>query len=525
MASVSGRKWIDCWATAFAQQKTVWRYCLACGLLIGFSISINYLKVMAQEPNRWLPQQTIPNYHPETAESPTLIADQNRTVHAFSHQQVGDGEKEIAIVYNRWTLENGWSQSVDIMLSPIKHHARLLGVTLDNAGLFHLLFFGGDEAESNVYYTSAIAATADSARSWSQPIAIGQDAMTPENGGIIGDGQGNLVVLYSGNAEGNGWYTAVSTDSGSTWTEPFPFFATQDDELTPYYLRLTPGQTGVVHAIWSVNDVLNHGVAIYYASFSYADLQWREPLRLAETQGGLGVLAPALIEHQGTLFGMYYEGTTGKEFLLRSEDGGQRWTEPTAPFPHVGLNGPGFFVVDAHQTLHFFWGQRITGTPDIHGLWHTTWQNGQWSPWDAIVSGPRVSDLVGNEAFDPITPFAVARQGNVLLVVWRSDYGLKANGIWYSYKTIDAPELPTVVPAALPVLLPTQSTPVAVSAVSHQATVTALPVPLAKPLPPRSSLVAPTSGYGPAGNLLMSLAPPIVLVGLTLLIRRFLRHR
>lgn len=501
-------------------QRTDWRNCLSLAVFALLLVSGQHLPVLAQERTQWMPQQTIPAYHPQTAEPPYLIADQNRMVHAFSHQQVGDEEKEIAIVYNHWTLEDGWSHPVDILLSPIKHQARLLGVTLDGDGLFHLLFFGGDEAESNVYYTSANMADADRAQAWSPPLVIGQDAVTPENGGIAGDGKGNLVVLYSGKAEGKGWYLTTSTDSGRTWTAPFPWFITQDDELQPYYLRLAPGEPGLLHAVWSVNDVLNHGKAIYYATFSYADGQWQEPMVLATTQGGLGVLAPALIDYQGMLFVMYYEGTTGKEFFLRSEDGGMHWAEPIAPFPHVGLNGPGFFVVDAAQTLHFFWGQRITGNPDLHGMWHTTWQNGQWFPAEAVVSGPRVADMEGNTAFDPIAPVAVARQGNVLLVVWRSDYGLKANGIWYSYKLVDAPELSTAVPSPQTTLLPSSS-----AVMGQSATATPLPTP---PIKPRSSyvgLVAPARGHGPTATLLMSLAPAILLVCLTIGIRQWRRYR
>jgi hypothetical protein len=202
------------------------------------------------------------------------------------------------------------------------------------------------------------------------------------------------------------------------------------------------GQSGWLHAVWSVNDISNHGQAIYYAKFNFGGRDWSEPLQLAETLGGIGTQAPRVIEHNDSLIVMYYEATGGKQNLIRSMDVGQTWTDPIAPFPHVGLNGPGDFVVDANDDLHYFWAQRITGSPDIHGIWHSVWQGNRWSEPEAVVSGPTVADQTGDKAFDPYDVQAVVSQGNILLVTWRSDPGLKGNGVWYSFFETNAPELP-----------------------------------------------------------------------------------
>ena len=71
-------------------------------------LTLNFLSVSAQEPTEWLPQQNVPGYEGETL-TPYLIADQNGVVHAFASQQAGDGDMEIAIFYNQWTLEDGWT--------------------------------------------------------------------------------------------------------------------------------------------------------------------------------------------------------------------------------------------------------------------------------------------------------------------------------------------------------------------------------------------------------------------------------
>lgn len=499
------------------------RYVAPFLLILCLAYGAGSATVVAQPAGPWSPQQTIPNYDPETAEPPKLITDQNKTVHAFSHQQVGDIDSEIAIVYNQWTLEQGWSEPVDIVLSPIKEQARLLGVTLDDAGLFHLLFFGGDETESYIYYTRAAAVNADATQSWSTPVAIGEDALTPENGGIATDGKGKLVAVYNGKLDGRAWYMALSTDGGNSWTEAYPFFPLYDEDLTPTYLRMFLGQSGLLHTVWTVNDKQNHGTAVYYGTFDFEEMNWGDAVQVAATKGGLGTLAPSLIEYRDALFVLYYEGTTGKQYLRRSTDGGLSWTEPVTPFPHVGLNGPGFFVVDSNDDLHLLWSQRISGSPDIHGLWHTVWQNGQWSPYEAVVSGPRISDEVEDRAFDPVTPIVAIPQGNVLLVVWRSDYGLKANGIWYSYKVLDTPQLPIIALPTQPALVQVAATELMAATASPAETPTAA-------LAPRATVMVverPTTNIArnPAVVLWFGLLPAVLLVSMTILFRQLFRVR
>jgi hypothetical protein len=99
-------------------------------------------------------------------------------------------------------------------------------------------------------------------------------------------------------------------------------------------------------------------------------------------------------------------------------------------------------TTDSNNVLHLFFGERRPGKPDIHGMWHTTFVNGQLAPVDAVVSGPRVEDTSGNQGFDPYGARAVVSQGNVLLVTWQTDPGnIKPNGVWYSYSIVDASEL------------------------------------------------------------------------------------
>jgi hypothetical protein len=422
-------------------------------LVLGFAVAPLH---GAQQSLPWAPVQVIPGYHPET-EPPVLIADQNRRVHAFSSQWIGEennSQSVRAIVYNQWSLDNGWTEPNIIILSPVKE-ARLLDIHLDQVGIMHVLFFGGDGTTADIYYSRAPAVNAGRAAAWSEPIMIGQGAEDPEDGAIVGDDQGNLLILYSGNREGHGWYPIDSSDGGDTWSEPELFFPTSSNTLWPFYLRYHIDGAGLLHAVWSVNDVENHGQAIYYAQYDFDDNAWTAPTPVAETQDpdGLGTQAPTITKHNGNLFMMYYESTSGKQLFIQSKDDGQNWSNPAAPFPHVGLNGPASFVEDTNGVLHLFWGQRITGGgtdgSDLHGMWHSVWQGDHWSSYDALVSGQKIKDQVGYTSFDPNTARPVISQGNVILVAWRTDRGSKGNGVWYSYRILDAPELP-VSPLPLP---------------------------------------------------------------------------
>jgi hypothetical protein len=369
---------------------------ISCLIILMAVISQNYVAVAAQPPPQWSPHQRIPDFQADTW-PPLMVADQNRTVHAFSSQWLDDGEGESmrAIMYSQWTLEQGWTSPIDILLSPLKKDARLTGVFLDQAGIIHLTFWGGDNTEAYIYYSKAPAISAGRATAWANPMLVDQ-AGDPELAGLTGDDQGNLAIVYSGKREGNGLYTLYSADGGETWTDPAPVFLTYS-ELFPAVLRMSPAQSGWMHVVWDVRTPAGQGRQINYARLNLADKRWTESATLAEVQEGYGILNPTVIEHRGEVF-VAYSGI----IFQRSGDGGQTWSGPVKPFPHVGVNGNTSFVVDSQDNLHFLWAQRITGSPDIHGAWHSMWQNGRWTAPQALVSGPGVSDQEGDRAFDPL---------------------------------------------------------------------------------------------------------------------------
>ena len=132
---------------------------------------------LAQGTNQWSSYQRVPGYSNDTL-PPYLIADQNNTVHAFVSQWVGQENPSLAVVYRDWSLNNGWSPPVDILLSPDRQ-ARLTGVLLDQTGEMHLIFYGGDQAGGDIYYSHAPAVNAGQVNAWSLPVSVGRNAVDP----------------------------------------------------------------------------------------------------------------------------------------------------------------------------------------------------------------------------------------------------------------------------------------------------------------------------------------------------------
>jgi hypothetical protein len=502
-----------------ASQRRRWKSEIILVLAVSFialsiALTANPLPLSAQSPLRWSIPQRIRGISDDT-NPPILVADQNRTVHAFYSQWTTGN---LAIFYNQWTPTTGWTSPVDVILSPYKQQATVLGAVLDSEGMFHVIFFGGIAQGAQIYYSSAPAVNAGQARAWSTPKMIGDGAMAPASGALVGDGKGNLFVLYSGNRDGDGIYEVHSTDGGATWSDPISIYLTGSSGQSACCLQMYLGQQGWLHAIWLVVDAKGQGRGIYYDRSNVRENRWTLPTALAQSPSGLGVRDPTIIEHQGVVFAAFYDADLGGHYVMRvSSDEGQTWKDPATSFPmYVGANGPGSFVVDANHNLHLFWGERIpgaSGAPDIHGMWHSEWQgDNPWTEPQAIVSGP------SSPEFDPFGAEAAISQGNVLLVTWRQDPGpnTDANGIWYSYATLDSPEL-ALIPLPTPALTPTATPPETAASESAPPTGTAVP---------KSAIVFQAGGSGtgflvsnPNIGILLAILPALLILSAVVLVR------
>jgi hypothetical protein len=460
--------------------------------------------VWAAAPNiTWSAARQIPGY-PSKTDPPYLVADRNRTVHAFHVQTVNDRP---AIVYSTWTVARGWTLPVDVLLQPRPANALYLrGAFLDAKGTMHVIFVSGDPTfGGDVYYSRAAAIDADRTTAWSAPRVVGEKANLIA-AALTGDDSGNLFIFYSGTAAGNGMYETYSRDGGDTWSDPTPVFLTNDDITYPGEISLLMG-TGELHIAWTVWRPPYGGEQLYYARLDTVQNRMSTPVLLSRPSTGNLSLpgAPTMVIYNDTLLLVYQEitdlaGGSMVKLMRQSTDHGKSWTKPVWAFPPlVGGNGAATLLIDSNNELYAVLANRAGDC--CHGMWSSLWQNDHWSEPQAIIEpGPKTP------LFDPQIPQAVISQGNVILATWINEE--RYNGVWYSYAKLDAPEQP-VIPLPTPVSSPqpTPSTP----------TSTPMPV-LTEPSPTRSpaaniSTDAPVvTEPSPSISILIGVLPVLVLI-------------
>lgn len=407
--------------------------------------------MLAQE--QWQPDEPIPDYTDHRA--PELVADSSGVVHAFYDQTVGEGIERY-LFYRTWTAGEGWGEPVDILLAPICCTFKVLGVHLDEAGFFHLALFSGNPPDAGaVYYTTAPAVLASSARAWSRPQLIASDAGPLVSGAMAVDSDGEIVVLFAGSFDGVGLYEVRSTGGGAGWSAQRLLALPPSQDTTLAHPRLVLDGQGTLHAAWDVVNSRGLGDEVQYARRGAGQTNWSAPVTLAlrETEHamGFGAAWPALVEHQGQLF-LFYEDGTGAVgippamWVRRSSDGGATWSAAEQPFPQVGGYEQALLLEDGAGVLHAFFGGRL-GDPIIGGLWHSQWRDGRWTETQAVASSlGRPAEA--QQRFGPSGPRGAISLGNTALLTWWNDAPERTTAS-YTTAVLDAPSQ-AVIPLATP---------------------------------------------------------------------------
>lgn len=453
------------------------RFLCLVGSLTLLLFAVADMSAWAATPNlKWSPAKQIPGY-PSQTEPPFLVADRNKTVHAFHVQPVNN---QPAIVYSTWSLVRGWTMPVDILLPPGSVNAFVLkGVFLDAKGTFHVIFLAGDATfGGDVYYARASAVDAGRTTAWSTPQLVAEKSNMIA-AALAGDDKGNLFILYSGAKSGNGLYEAYSRDGGDTWSDPLPMFLTNDRVTYPGDITLLM-DTGVLHIAWTVWRPPYGGEQLYYAQLDTERNRMTLPVLLSRPSTGQLYLpnAPTMIMYNNILFLIYSEITdltsgSMAKLMRQSTDRGKNWTQPVWAFPPlIGGNGAAPLLIDSNNGLHAVLANRAGDC--CHGIWYSAWEGDRWSEPQAIINpGPKTP------LFDPQIPQAVISQGNVILATWINEE--KYNGVWYSYASLNTPELPIVpLPTQVAVAPVPTTTDAPVTAVAMPTTT----VPQAPRLPP-----------------------------------------
>lgn len=485
------------------------------------------VSALAQQPKEggWTPFQRVPDYA-DITQPPVMLADQNRTVHAFTSQWMNPNSNgRLAILYRQWSVAGGWTTPVDVLLSPFAQ-ARMQGAFLDPHGMAHVIFFGGDDSWANIYHSSAPLVNAGRATAWSAPKAITGLAITPDSAALAGDEEGHLVVIYNGKMERVGLFSVFSADYGRTWSEPIPVLLDYTGSQMPAGVRLSMGASGYVYAVWNMADERGHNVSGKFARFDLKTQQWTEATDFAESIGveeGMGIMNADVLEYKEQVLVRYNngippEGIPPAEWIQSSNDLGRTWSAPQQAFPgHVGRNGVASFAVDSNRNLHLLFAQRRPFTVNgaytaIGGAWYSQLlPDNRWSEPLLIADNDQYPDI----AFDAYDVRAVMVQGNVLLATWRSDPGGAQNGVWYTYATLNAPELPA---QPLPEPAPTPTRPHLTTAASAT---TIVPTATSRPFIPAEGTAENVKSNDTAIPIITGVATALIIIGLIVIIKLY----
>ena len=369
----------------------------------------------------WKYPVPIPQYHKDSR-APFLVADRAGTIHGLTID-TGDGK---VLAYRSWTEDVGWTIPIDVALPPAGGSAVILGASIDNKDILHVVVFYGSLDNSGIYYTSVPIAFASSANRWNPMKLIVPGAGPTAQGFFTTFGDGRLNVIFQGMEAGLGIYEVFSSDGGETWSNAEVVYLAPGDLFQPSAIDMHAGVNGDLHAVWSLwNAEQGVGEQIIYSQKSAETGLWSRPVVIAErdeTDYESDWAAVTTIDDRILI--LYQDDRPATKYMRFSPNDGRYWSEPQRVWPHVGEYENAVFLKDNEGGLHAILGNRFGDC--CHGMWYSKYEDGQWSNLQSLIQGPKTID------FDPSAPSAVITQGNLLMASWWMDSSDR-NGAWYSY--------------------------------------------------------------------------------------------
>lgn len=429
------------------------------------------------------------------ASEPELVVDAAGVVHVFwaygspEDEAAGDGQ---SLYYTR-RQQGVWSEPVDVLVSPGGRGARMPAVALDHHSYLHVAWSGGD----TIYTSRAYAPAAIAPQSWSEPIAFTLYVAAFEPAIVTA---GNHIYLLWTEAS-NGLVFARSTDGGQRWSAPQTIFAAPGAQELARWGRLAVDDAGRLHVAVSLarsNDTAaarRDPIYIYYLRSEDGGDAWTDPwLITPEPDFGEATVVTWGVNDVHLLWNGR-AGTHGR-YHRWSVDGGQSWSEVETimpPGPPLGLGGLTGFpaaLLDARGDLH------LASTADPQN-YYMRWRNGVWT--DPVVISAGVDGLgVTGEAVNMEMPALALGLGNELHAVFHDGQ----ERIWYTSRLL--PDLPAASAQSLPTLTPAVAVePPAPLPPSRLPAATPMPAfPHAAPPPPASPYLALLLGLFSAAALL-----------------------
>ncbi len=472
---------------------------------------------------------------------PLLVADPSGVAHLFWVERLtgppnAQPDSPDTLMYSRW--EDGrWSQPLDIFFSPTNVFNKRINApraVIDAAGDIHLIWIGPDY---RLYYSSAPAASADSAHSWRPQKLVARDHSGSQYGADVAYGPPNtLHILYAAGTGGglpsdNRTNRAVSyirsEDGGLSWSDPVDIFTFLDPTHGASNIRLYADPLGPLYATWTEWDNSGNGQAIYFALSPDGGHTWQPAQVLDRRVGDEYERDWTVVEKldDGGLIALWEGGYRAYPQAQYSYNGGETWSRPIDTFYWlIADNGFAEFERDGSNRLHVFLPRRIREgyadrcssflncTGEGNALWHSVWESQTNWREPRPVGDFMIPDIGGNYTSTAIVG------GNRLLAAWFDYTSLELQVMECQIEDTAAVPARPWPATATPVSTPTPEQ------IAARVLPTATPPP---PVPTLSPELAQT-GERPTSSssmIVLGLGPAILIVGGVLVLDRLRRRR
>ncbi len=454
-------------------------------LLAVISCIITPQSIGAQSERPWTQPVMIAQTKGQLSAS-TLIADDFGRLHLF-YPEKPDESQTGSINYVQWDGTN-WSQPIDVIVDPESTMPDSIRAVIDAKQIVHLVWHGGN---NTLRYASAPLTGVGSAKIWSAPQTIASAIGAHDV--LIGP-DSRLYVAYATWPEMGTISIISSEDGGASWSTPVTAAVTPPDTV-PHEIRLAKDGSGRLHLAWTTYQLPDGWPAIgaFYARSLDNGETWTSARQMASPyhgQIGVGTLDDSEV-HLVWRSNIGGDGT----FHQRSTNGGTTWLKANRYDDKGGFSGLPSFAVDSSGRMHYVIG------PGYHASWDTD----RLSTYtDVVTPGVRNSAATSNgeQAAMAIT------SGNQLHVVFETDF----TTLWYTSKQLGLPPMPTPTAVSTPTSQIDSSTPVAVPTYSATPVTTAIPTPFTFSGSARDSQVS--SSFA----LIFGIIPPLLLVGIVVVI-------
>lgn len=440
-----------------------------------------------------------------------VVADDYGNVHVF-WAEGGYPDLRIAVMYARYDGET-WSEPVDIWLTPPDSTFGFLSnPVIDDQANIHLVWTLSQTGPT--YYVKAPIDGALSARNWVRHPSIDVPSNRSE---LAVDSHGVLHIVYS-NLEGGepGVYYLRSEDGGESWSQPFWIDPDKPLNYTPARVILLRDEaTDALHVLYKYDETVDEigiGKDIRYVHSFDGGNTWSDPFivdaadeEIDELRAGGMVFAV----HDNQVHVVWAGTSTTRREHRYSLDGGFTWSETFRVFGELNGSAGDSLVVDGDGQIQYLGQIRFP-----QGMWNVTWNGEEWEN-PSLVYLIRQTSEDEHQGIHIHAINAIVRGGNQLIATFTNSPSEDQQFLYVMTRYFDDIEpipalpMPTVEPTVVPTPIPTRDKYVEPTPIAHQ------------PFDPNANF-DPSS---PAGGLLFSLVPSVMLVGFVLMVGFMVRRR